>query len=265
MLKSVIGGAVAAAIALVLTACAPVRMSADDLASLNGVANAHETALDPARAALARKLAGLKRPDGQDLRVLAQHEEATDPQELFEDTGTGFRHRLSGLVCEQTMEQTRLELDGITLFDDQGYDVACNYLGMAETRVLTIYATYAPRFHPEMHKEAAAEAMLARFEGATAMGVLTVPVDPDGTGSKGRMYGVGFDIGSVEGLEGAQKTGVWITRVDGWHLKVRATYAHGEAKLAEPTAALFLAETAKTVRAHQKALRKVRRALDEVS
>lgn len=154
-----------------------------------------------------------------------------------------LRHKPSGLRCPAVIklpeEQREFQLLEIRGFDQKNLDVGCNY-STGSGAELILYASFWPQMSLEDSAGASVEAIMLRFpvKGRLPVAVADVTAK-DGTRSDEleRPEAGSFDIGEVGGV--AYKTSLWIVKTEGWHVKVRATYAQQDVTSEIVSAVMF--------------------------
>lgn len=145
-----------------------------------------------------------------------------------------LRHLESGLLCPSGIsigEETKVfSLQRVIEFDDEGRDVACNYVAADSGDAITVFASYWPDIPIEAHAAGAVQSIRQSY---TITGETTLPVveltaeDPTSefgqlvSGMETPLAG-GFEIGDRKGV--SYRTSLWLVKTEGWHVKLRSTY-----------------------------------------
>ncbi len=218
------------------------------------LARQHEMALDRVAARFdssSRTMLSPSRVDwvGRLLRV-RRGVTVAKPESIFDVGRDSARHVESGLDCPASLsmpaadlavgQDLELRLKDAIIFDAQGRDVACHYVGVEFLPVLTLFATYAPRLGVGEAVDTTRAAILRRFTRASRR---TVIVAADGNRFETAASAV--DIGAVN--ERAVRSSVWVSDVQGWKLKLRLTYYTNTTHVSELGAAVILLEKAEAM------------------
>lgn len=151
-----------------------------------------------------------------------------DSPNAFRDLGDVFLHKASGLRCPRSFEMARgkagrvvVNLNRLRSFTDDGLEIGCDYLSRDNTTIVSKYASFWPDISAKDHAASSAQAMQARF-GEMAFEELPQGdsvTDPAQDGEATEIYYARFNLqGKVPG-----GTAGWITKMDGWHVKLRVT------------------------------------------
>ena len=143
-------------------------------------------------------------------------------------------HLRSGLDCPLSLElpeeSRRFTLTELMVVDSRGLDVGCNYT-TGQGAALTLYASFWPEMSLEDSIGGAVEAILQRFpvKGALPVQMATLTAENNDPAFNGleEAKATSFDIGEVAGTP--YKTGLWLVKTQGWHVKARATYPQADA------------------------------------
>ena len=158
----------------------------------------------------------------------------------------GLVHEPSGLHCAYghaikfTNRSTKAErtsalaLAAIRVFSEAGTDVSCQYVSEDGGSVITVFASYWPDVSLDDHYAEAFKLIQDEFSGGQAAESISFAPGPDGDfgfetvapGEIDQPHGtmVAAFTGGAETTNGF-KTGLWLDKVKGWHVKVRATHA----------------------------------------
>lgn len=170
------------------------------------------------------------------------------PPEGWLRTENKLTHRDSGLECPQIIDLNdktsasprRLELKGVTQYDQRGRDVSCNYAIGGDVSV-TLFASFYPDVSIEQHAAGAVAAMRQNYALKGVLPVTSVEISRKDENGEPLILDAAlagaFDIGEMNGVP--YKTAIWLAKTHGWHLKARATYAQADSVAEVVAAVLF--------------------------
>ncbi|PQA88074.1 hypothetical protein [Hyphococcus luteus] len=169
----------------------------------------------------------------------------------WRETPSELIHDYSGMRCPKVIEMLTLgddgesieklpvPLKGVTLFDENGLDTACNYLISEPGVFYTLYASRWPDVSLEDHFGAALSLMVQELPFKKEAPVMVATAEREGAPSaiEGETLAAGFITQPIDGE--SYKTAVWLNKTGPWHVKARLTYTTG---LIDQDAGLSLVE-----------------------
>lgn len=143
-------------------------------------------------------------------------------------------HGNSGLKCANAHVLRRNETGDVALavslvrvsaFDPSGRDVACAYLDQARSVLVTVFASEWPTISLDEHFSQATQLMVTQETPFAAQ--IDIPVMAPSEAAlpmvDGEAMAVAYDgQPSAEGV--VKREALWMTKVRGWHVKVRVTH-----------------------------------------
>lgn len=144
---------------------------------------------------------------------------------LANDRGV-LRHRHSGLACDTRNE--KVTLLGITVLDEFGREVACDYEIPNTSTQISIFVTQ----HNGEDVQGEIDRTLALIHQQLTANLVTGPRKIGSTEIPGMMP-MAAKLNYVYPPENEMSTSIWVNAVNGWMVKVRATYSAEEEQSAE--------------------------------
>lgn len=161
------------------------------------------------------------------------------PPAIWSDAETGVQHLVSGATCptdvagfQRTSEQ---DYPGLP----RGYDVACAYSGPNGAEVKLHLTHFGRDVSPDAHLKGV-DGTIA--ESYAVLGRIAPP--PNVFGQTIATHRSGFRLRGADDDAPLGQTVTWLEVIDGWHVKVRATYVETEAA----PVGVFTGELFETVR-----------------
>ena len=154
----------------------------------------------------------------------------------IDDNGTAL-HQASQLQCPATVgefHRTRLNLFGLF-----GLDVGCDYQDVDHNEI-TLFIALHPNQEITKEFDSAKAALVQRAPNATPLAENEQQTFTSTLGWQHLIYR----------LNGASRTGVWMTRLGGWNVEYRATFAANRTDAALETLTLMTDTVVKTAGAH---------------
>ncbi|MEM1381014.1 MAG: hypothetical protein AAGH41_10365 [Pseudomonadota bacterium] len=155
---------------------------------------------------------------------------APDGAKGFARTNNGFVHEESGLRCNNSWvvklrEEvvTTLKLTDVTSFNRDSSDVVCAYASDDGLYSYALYATDWQDITVENHYALALRSMKQRYPKGELANVPVAMMRPKDVSDEllGETVGTALSFTNPDGTTGV--TSVYITKVEDWHIKARAT------------------------------------------
>lgn len=158
----------------------------------------------------------------------------------WRDVGESYVHIYSGMTCPKgeviiamtgagDAEAAPLPLKQISVFDEAGGDVACNYENPDYGVYLTFYASNWPDITLDDHFAAALRDIVDRFSITSETYAITAETKDDDEGEDAGPSSIEAETKAgayiLEPVDGRTfKTVLWLNKSGDWHVKGRATF-----------------------------------------